>query len=50
MDKRLFWGCGLGLRYYTGFGPLRMDVAFPLDKRENIDDSFQLYISIGQAF
>lgn len=50
MDQKLFWGLGLGLRYYTGFGPLRLDVAFPLDKRENIDDSVQFYISIGQAF
>lgn len=44
------WGAGLGLRYHTSFAPIRVDFGFPLDKREGIDDSFQLYISIGQAF
>jgi translocation and assembly module TamA len=42
-------GAGLGLRYYAGFGPLRADIALPLDKREG-DSDFQIYISIGQAF
>lgn len=45
----LQFGAGLGLRYFTGLGPLRFDLAFPIDKREG-DDDFQLYISIGQAF
>lgn len=44
------WGAGLGIRYFTGFAPIRFDVAVPLDKRENIDDDYQIYISIGQAF
>jgi translocation and assembly module TamA len=26
-------GAGVGLRYYTGFGPLRLDLAFPLNRR-----------------
>lgn len=43
------YGAGLGVRYYTPLGPLRLDVAVPLNKRE-IDDSFQLYLSIGHAF
>jgi translocation and assembly module TamA len=42
-------GVGLGLRYYAGFGPLRADIALPLDKRTG-DSDFQIYISIGQAF
>lgn len=42
-------GAGLGLRYYTSFGPLRADFAVPLNKREG-DADFQIYISIGQAF
>ncbi len=42
-------GAGLGVRYYTSFGPLRADIAVPLDKREG-DSDFQIYISIGQAF
>ncbi|EKD34083.1 MAG: hypothetical protein ACD_75C02477G0002 [uncultured bacterium] len=44
------WAAGLGLRYYTAIGPLRFDFAVPLDKRGNIDDDFQIYLSIGQAF
>jgi translocation and assembly module TamA len=44
------WGIGGGLRYFTPVGPLRVDVGFPLDRREGIDDSFQFYISLGQAF
>ncbi|WP_242397115.1 autotransporter assembly complex protein TamA [Brevundimonas abyssalis] len=43
------YGAGFGVRYRLPFGPIRADVAFPLDKREG-DADFQLYISIGQAF
>lgn len=49
-DISLLWAAGLGFRYYTAVGPLRFDVAVPLDKRENVDDDFQFYISLGQAF
>ncbi len=48
--EKMFWGAGLGMRYYTGIGPLRLDLAFPLTADEHIDDSFQVYISLGQAF
>jgi translocation and assembly module TamA len=41
---------GLGVRYYTRFAPLRLDIAFPLDRRDGVDDAFQFYVSIGQAF
>lgn len=47
--EALSFGAGLGLRYYTAFGPLRADIAVPLSKREG-DADFQVYISIGQAF
>ncbi len=40
---------GLGIRYYPGFGPIRFDVAAPLDKRPG-DAPLQIYVSIGQAF
>ncbi|MCR9129720.1 MAG: BamA/TamA family outer membrane protein [Alphaproteobacteria bacterium] len=43
------YGAGVGVRYYPGFGPIRLDIATPIDPRPQ-DDSFQLYISIGQAF
>ena len=46
---RLAVGFGLGLRYYTPIGPVRVDVATPLTQREGIDP-VQLYIGIGQAF
>lgn len=46
----LFWGAGLGLRYYTAVGPLRVDVGIPLNPRDGIEDTFELYISLGQAF
>jgi translocation and assembly module TamA len=42
-------GVGVGIRYDLGFGPIRADIAMPISKREG-DPSFQVYISIGQAF
>jgi translocation and assembly module TamA len=42
-------GAGFGVRYYAGFGPLRADIAVPLNKEDG-DADFQIYISIGQAF
>jgi translocation and assembly module TamA len=46
----LFWGAGIGVRYFTPIGPFRFDIAVPLDRREGVDDAFQVYISIGQSF
>jgi translocation and assembly module TamA len=40
---------GLGLRYYTAIGPIRVDVAAPLNPRPG-DKPVALYVSIGQAF
>jgi translocation and assembly module TamA len=48
-DEELQWGVGLGVRYYSKLGPLRVDLALPLNKRDN-DDPVAFYISIGQAF
>ena len=42
-------GAGIGARYYTDFGPLRVDVGFPLNP-ESGDARWQLYLSLGQAF
>jgi translocation and assembly module TamA len=40
---------GLGLRYYTAIGPLRLDLATPINPRPG-DPRFAVYVSIGQAF
>lgn len=42
-------GAGLGLRYKTPVGPLRVDVAVPVSGDTEADD-FHLYIGIGQTF
>ncbi|WP_297322664.1 autotransporter assembly complex family protein [uncultured Bartonella sp.] len=42
-------GVGIGLRYMTGLGPLRFDVATPLDGAVG-DPDLGFYIGIGQAF
>lgn len=42
-------GTGLGLRYLTGLGPIRLDVALPLNRRSG-DPSYAFYVGIGQAF
>ncbi len=44
------WAAGLGFRYYSPVGPLRADIAIPLNGREGIDDDFQIYLSLGQSF
>jgi len=42
-------GAGVGVRYYTGLGPLRLDVAVPVNKRAG-DPDYAIYVGIGQAF
>lgn len=49
-DEPFRWGAGVGFRYFTAVGPLRADLAFPLDRREGIDKSAQFYLSLGQSF
>ena len=43
------YGVGIGGRFYTNFGPLRLDVATPLGRRKN-ESRINVYVSIGQAF
>lgn len=45
----LRYGAGIGGRFYTNFGPMRIDVATPLNPRPG-DGKVALYLSIGQAF
>ncbi len=49
-SDELFWAAGWGARYFTPVGPLRLDMAFPLDRRAGVDKPYQFYISLGQAF
>ena len=41
-------GAGVGLRYDTGIGPIRLDVAAPVSG--DTGDGVQIYLGIGQAF
>ena len=43
------FGVGIGGRFYTNFGPVRVDVAAPLGRRPG-EARFNVYVSIGQAF
>jgi translocation and assembly module TamA len=42
-------GVGVGARYYSSFGPIRIDVATPLGRRTG-EPLVAVYVSIGQAF
>jgi translocation and assembly module TamA len=42
-------GAGVGLRYYTTFGPIRIDVGTPLARRPG-ESPVAVYVSLGQAF
>jgi translocation and assembly module TamA len=48
-SETMRWAAGVGLRYYTVAGPLRFDIAFPLNPRRQ-DEDFEFYVSFGQAF
>ena len=43
-------GAGLGVRFKTGFGPIRVDVGTPVAGGPEDANPVQLYIGIGQAF
>jgi len=43
------YGAGIGLRYKTSFGPIRVDVAAPLNPTR-FDSPVVVYVSLGQAF
>ncbi|HTB89247.1 MAG TPA: BamA/TamA family outer membrane protein [Steroidobacteraceae bacterium] len=42
-------GTGAGMRYYTPIGPIRFDIAVPVGRRQG-EDSFEVYVGLGQAF
>jgi translocation and assembly module TamA len=43
------FGAGIGVRYETGFGPLRFDIATPINPAPG-DSRIAVYVSLGQAF
>jgi translocation and assembly module TamA len=43
------YGAGLGLRYYSSFGPIRLDIGTPLNPQKG-DARVAVYVSLGQAF
>ena len=48
--KRWFFSFGIGARYYTSIGPIRLDLAFPINRRKHVDSKVQFVMSLGQAF
>ncbi len=48
-SERLRIGAGLGLRYYTSLGPVRVDLAMPVQRRKG-ESPYAIYVSIGQSF
>jgi translocation and assembly module TamA len=55
LPDELRFGVGVGLRFYTPIGPVRADVAIPMQRSaSNVsphdDGAFQVYIGLGQAF
>ena len=45
----LRFGAGIGVRYKTSFGPIRVDVGTPLNRRKG-DGIIGVYVGLGQAF
>jgi translocation and assembly module TamA len=43
------YGTGIGLRYQTGFGPIRVDLGTPLGRRPG-ESRIGVYVALGQAF
>ena len=43
------FGTGIGARYYTNFGPIRVDVGTPINRQKG-DARIAVYVSLGQAF
>lgn len=45
----LRYGAGLGLRYHSNFGPIRIDVGTPINRQKG-DGRVTVFVSLGQAF
>ena len=49
-NRSLRYGAGVGLRWFSTIGPLRVDLAYPLNPDSNQKERLQFYVSLGQAF
>lgn len=47
--SNLRYGVGIGGRLYTNFGPVRVDIATPINRQQG-ESKISIYVSIGQAF
>ncbi|RYG61684.1 MAG: hypothetical protein EON60_02615 [Alphaproteobacteria bacterium] len=48
--EKLYTSAGIGVRYYTAIGPIRADLAFPMNGQDIGASKYAFYISIGQSF
>ncbi len=48
-SEELRIGAGIGIRYHTPLGPLRFDIAVPINPDDD-DTSFAFYVGLGQSF
>ena len=47
--SKLRYGAGVGLRYHSNFGPIRIDVGTPINPQKG-DTRVTVFVSLGQAF
>ncbi|MDE2595857.1 MAG: BamA/TamA family outer membrane protein [Sphingomonadales bacterium] len=47
--RNMRYGAGIGVRYQTGFGPIRVDLGTPLNRRPG-ESRIGVYVALGQAF
>lgn len=50
VEQEDYWySAGLGLRYNTPVGPIRLDVGFPI-KKDELTENYRFHLSLGQIF
>ena len=47
--RHWLYAAGIGARYYSSFGPIRVDLGVPLNRQKG-DGPFAVSVSLGQAF
>jgi len=50
LDAELLTSVGVGLRWASPVGPLRLDLAHALDPRDGIDPQYKVYLGFGSTF